>query len=219
MNIPKLLRHIWVGPKSPPLGWMNTWKKIHPDWEYRIFSDEDLKNRKFHNQHLIDEYYRKSIWHGVADLVRYELLYEEGGFMPGADSVCFNNVEELFTEDEETCYTVYENEILRPGLVSPILGSPIGAPFLKFLIDDLHKLRPEQLREPWKTTGNGYLAKVLKKSDKVKVFPSHYFIPEHWTKKLPKYSGPDKIYCEQMWGTTKGNYEEGVKNNESNNIL
>lgn len=209
MNIPSLLRHIWIGPSKPPFKWINTWKEKHPNWEYSLFSDADFKNSKFHNQHLIDFYYNKSVWHGVSDLIRYELLYEEGGFMPEADSVCLNNVEELFTEDTETCYTVYENETTRAGLVSPILASPIGAPFLKFIIDDLHKVKPHELKEPWLSTGNGYLGEILKESiHKVKVFPSHYFIPKH-PRVRQRYSGTDKIYCEQMWGTSRGIYDQG----------
>ena len=69
MNLTKRMVHIWIGPYEPPLDWMNTWKEKHPDWEYMVFTDEMLKSRKWHNQHLIDEYYRRGTWAGVADLL------------------------------------------------------------------------------------------------------------------------------------------------------
>src|SRR6056300_893411 len=104
MNIVKNMIHIWVGPRPAPVKWLNTWKEKHPDWNYYIFTDEMLKNRTFHNQHLIDEYYRRGKFNGVADLVRYELLYEEGGFLPPADAICLHNTDELFDSPEYFCY-------------------------------------------------------------------------------------------------------------------
>jgi len=36
------------------------------------------------------------------------------------------------------------------------------------------------------------------------IFPSHYFIPEHYNGE--KYQGDDKIYAHQLWGTTSKKY-------------
>ena len=66
--------HIWIGPFKPPIQWMNTWKEKHPDWEYSIFTDEMLKARKWKNQALIEEYYRRQKYAGAHDLIRYELI-------------------------------------------------------------------------------------------------------------------------------------------------
>lgn len=208
MNIPYYMTHIWVGPYLPPLQWMNTWPEKHPNWKYKIFSDFDLKNKKFYNQHLIDEYYNRGKFNGVSDLVRYELLYEYGGFFPEADAICLNNVEELFTEDNEYCYTVYENEIVKPGFVSPILAANKGNKFLENIINDLHEIKPENLKNKvWASTGNEYLKHAIEKfSPKIKIFPSHFFIPEHYSNKVPRYIGNDKIYSEQLWGSTKQIY-------------
>jgi mannosyltransferase OCH1-like enzyme len=64
---------------------MHTWRDKHPDWKYSIFDDTMLKSRKWKNQHLIEHYYNTGKWPGVSDLIRYELLYEQGGFWPEAD--------------------------------------------------------------------------------------------------------------------------------------
>jgi hypothetical protein len=57
---------------------------------------------------------------------------------------------------------------------------------------------------PWTTTGNGFLRRFFAANPdlraEVTVFPSHYFIPEHYKGEV--YSGPDLIYARQMWGTT-----------------
>jgi mannosyltransferase OCH1-like enzyme len=212
MNIPAKLTHIWVGPNPPPITWMNTWPEKHPSWNYSIFSDDDLKNKTFYNQHLIDEYYNRNKFNGVADLIRYELLYEYGGFIPPADAVCLENTEELFVENSDLCYTVYENEIIRPGYVSPIYAACPKNHFLRIIIETLHQLEPAQLSgKVWESTGNLFLKNMIEKhSPKIKIFPSHYFIPKHFKAKTPRYEGPDKIYADQKWGTTKKTYSEGL---------
>jgi mannosyltransferase OCH1-like enzyme len=215
MNIPKKLWHIWIGPKPAPLRWMNTWPEMHPEWEYTVFNNELLNSTKFHNQHLIDEYLtmpHHDGYAGAADLIRYELLYKYGGFMPGADASCLNNTDELWVEERDVCYTVYESEILRPSYVSPIYAANPGNEFLEILINDLHNLTPADLhkKKVFMTTGNGYLPDMIKKHNpKIKIFPSYYFIPCHYSTSH-RYQGNDKVYAEQYWGSTKKNYHTGV---------
>lgn len=206
MNIPFNMIHIWVGPLNPPFGWMNTWREHHPRWNYRIFDNNELNTTEFVNKHLIDEYMQRKKYAGVADLVRYELLYREGGFIPPADAICFENTEELFVENEDVCYTVFESETLRPGYVSPIYAANPGNKFIEKIISTLHTLSPQDLLEPWQSTGNLFLKNLIEEtSPNIKIFPSHYFIPRHFKSKK-RYKGPDKVYSEQMWGSTKNAY-------------
>lgn len=212
MNIPNNLFHIWVGPNPAPNKWMTTWIEKHPLWIYKVFTDTDLKNKNFYNQHLINEYYQRGKFNGVADLIRYELLYEFGGFIPPADAVCLENTEELFIEDPEVCYTVYEHEIIRPGYVSPIYAACPKNSFLKIIIETLNKLNPDQLSDRvWESTGNLFLKNMIENHNpKIKIFPSHFFIPKHFKAKTKRYDGLDKVYADQMWGTTRKTYNNGI---------
>lgn len=213
MNIEKKMTQIWIGPRPAPLKWMNTWKEKHPDWEYSIFTQKDLESRKFHNQHLIEYYYAKGLFSGVSDLIRYELLYERGGFFPEADFLCLENTDELFTSPPDYCYTCYEQEKIRPGYVQPILACNPGNTFVKQLIDELHTLYPMQLSPyPWESTGNAWLSRVIPKyRPNITIWPSHYFIPDHYDRAF-KYTGTDKVYAQHLWGSTGGgaNYAEGA---------
>ena len=198
------MRIIWIGPYPAPIKWINTWKEKHPDWEFIIFTDKMLKARTWHNQHLINEYYERQKWAGVQDLIRYELLYSEGGFIPPADAECFHNTEELFISPADHCYAVYENEEINPGYISPIYACNPKNEFVKMLIDELHKLKPADLKTPFRSTGNEWLATMVKKMpNKITIFPSHYFIPVHFSSESKPYSGNDKIYANQNWGSTK----------------
>ena len=210
------MTHIWVGPKLAPVKWMNTWSEKHPDWEYTVFTDDMLKEQmdSFKNRHLIQEYYNRKKFNGVADLIRYELLYREGGFLPPADAICLHNTDELFTSPEDYCYSVYESETIKPGFISPIMACNPNNEFVKLLIDTLHKLKPSDLKDQvWKSTGNEWLCHMLKQhSPKITIWPSHTLIPEHYSAKSKRYAGPDKVYADQLWGSTGGgkSYAEGL---------
>jgi mannosyltransferase OCH1-like enzyme len=216
MNVAKNMVHIWVGPKSAPTKWMNTWKEKHPDWSYWVFTDAMLHEKlsTFKNKHLIEEYYQRGKFNGVADLVRYELLYEIGGFIPPADSACLHNTEELFTSPEDYCYSVYENEKLRPGFISPIMAANPNDDFVKTLIDTLYEVDPKDLKdEVWKSTGNEWLSHMTPKHNpKITIWPSYTLIPKHYEQRSKRYNGPGKIYADQFWGSTNGgsDYASGV---------
>ena len=212
MSIPLKMWHIWIGPNPAPMSWMNTWQEKHPSWDYKIIDNTLMNATAFYNQHLIDEYLGRGKYNGVADLVRYELLLQHGGFVPPADAVCFENTNELWTASPDTCYTVYENEIIRPGYVSPIYACNPGNQFVQLVVDTLHRLDPSKLsNKVWESTGNLFLANMIAEHQPdIHVFPSHYFIPKHFKAKTPRYSGPDKVYADQMWGTTRKRYHEGT---------
>jgi len=214
MKIEKNLTQIWIGPKPAPIKWMNTWQDKHPGWNYSIFSQKDLEARSFRNQRLIDHYMKKKIYAGVSDLIRYELMLEQGGFWPEADFICLENTEELFTETEDYCYTCYENEKLKLGFTQPIFACNKNNEFLAQLVSELSTILPENLSDkPWKSTGNEWLSYMIPKyNPKIKIFPSHYFIPNHYSVKSEKYIGNDKIYADHVWGSTGGgaNYLSAV---------
>lgn len=216
MSIEKKLSHIWIGPKPAPLKWMYTWRDKHPDWEYSIFTDEMLRNRRWKNQHLIEEYYRRKAWCGVSDLIRYELLYENGGFIAEADMICLEETTELFTSPDDHAYTCFENEEGRPNFIQPIFACNPGNEFVKMLIDTLHPLRPEQLHpQPFRSTGNEFLSRFVPEwRHKLTIWPSHWFIPQFYSYGAQRYNGPDKIYADHMWGSTgmhfSKSYSEGV---------
>jgi mannosyltransferase OCH1-like enzyme len=206
--------HIWIGPKPAPEHWMRTWAELHPNWNYYVFDNSEFEKTKFRNQHVIDEYYSREKYNAVADLIRYELLYDLGGFIPPADAVCLNNTDELWSEPEHVCYTVYEHERARPHFVSPIYASNAGNDFLKIIISELSKvtLGDIETRKVWQVTGNQFLRWQIKRhKPAIKIFPSHYFIPKHYSAKTARYSGPDKIYADQMWGSTKRIYKNNIE--------
>lgn len=215
VSIERKMYPIWIGPNPAPQKWLNTWRDKHPEWNFHIFTDEMLRARRWKNQHLINHYYDLKKWCGVSDLIRYELLYEEGGFIPEADMECLNPIDELLNSPKDHCYTCYENEGGRPGFVQPFFASNPKNELIGLVIDTLNKLRATDLSpEPFRSTGNLFLSTVIPhKRDKITIWPSHYFIPQFYSHDSTRYNGPDRVYAEHHWGSTgmRGKrYNEGV---------
>jgi len=227
------MHHIWVGPLERPAKWMDTWIKNHPDWNYTLWDNDKVFSRKWRNQKIVDLYAARKQWHGVADVIRYEILHEFGGFMPGADSECLKPIDELFDNDDELFAVRCGGEkgdwaredgkaddklplfLTREDkrLIAPIYACKKGNEFANHLIEELGKVTV--FGEPWKTTGNVFCAEMLKKYEpKVTIWPMHYFIPYHprtIDSEVPyKYIGNDKIYAQHFWGTTRNQYHKGV---------
>ena len=203
--IPKKLGHIWIGDKQPPLEWMETWKQKHPDWDYQLFDNSYLSSRRWRCEAQINEYMKRKQYPGVSDLMRYEILWEQGGFLPEADSIRLRSVDELFVLP--SLYTAYEHEIKRPGFVSPFYASWPGHNFLGQILDELSQLQPDRLLTPFKSVGNMALRDFIKKwNPDVSIFPSYFFNPGHYQAK--GYNGNGPVYAEQFWGTTKGLYKK-----------
>lgn len=204
--IPRTIGHIWIGPHPPPSEWLDSWKAAHPGWSYRLYDNAYLTGRRFRNQPLINEYFRRGKYAGVSDLMRYEILHEQGGFLPEADSICLNPVDGLFTRP--CAYTVYEFPEGRTGMMSPFLASEPGNPVIAKVIETLSQLDEGEWNNPWTTTGNGFLRRFFlanpRLKDQVVIFPSHYFIPEHYKGEV--YQGSDRIYARQLWGSTRRTY-------------
>lgn len=207
MLIPRKLGHIWIGPLKPPVKWMQTWKDLHPDWNYTLYDNDFLASGDFETQPQIDEYLKRGQYAGAADLLRYEVLYKFGGYIAAADSQCRNAIDELF-EDNAALYTVYENEFVRGKLVAPVAASTPGHPFFRQVIDRLKAVDPAKLDIPWKQTGNLFVAQMIEElQPDIVIWPSHYLIPVHFTGVT--YNGSGKIYAEQYFASTRKLYASG----------
>lgn len=204
--IPKIIHQLWIGPRPAPWKWMNTWRQNNPGYLYRLWTEKEIAAEKWENQRLIDYYMSRGIWHGVKDVCQYEILYNYGGVFVDADTECLRPISDLFTEEYDA-YSYYENEEVRPGLIQPLIAAVKGSQFAKELIEGLSHKPVGGI--PWKTTGNQYVGEMFKKtSASVKIFPSYYFNPEHFTGK--NYSGKDKIFARHFYGSTVENtYEKG----------
>ncbi len=96
--IPKIIHQIWIGDSEIPQQcqlYIDSWKKHHPEWEYRLWTDDNMI--KLQNQDLYDS---TTNVRQKADIARYELLYHFGGIYVDIDMECFKNIEPLLDDVE-----------------------------------------------------------------------------------------------------------------------
>jgi len=200
----KTMHQIWIGPKKIPLVWMETWKQKHPTWNFILWDNERVKKYPFINKDKIEDLSSRGLYNGAADIITYEVLYNYGGFVAQADSICLNPINELMNIEED-CFTCYENEQTKGKRLAMILASSKNCRLMWELTEFLRG-RTKIIIKPFLSTGNKFLTQQVERLQyPIKIYPSYYFLPTHCGG--IKYEGTGKIYSEHIWGTTKNLYE------------
>lgn len=206
--IPKIIHQIWIGNKECPLTFINSVKEKHPYFEHILWTDQEIKKRNmiFSCQQRIDE---MDEFCGKADIMRYEILYKYGGIYLDADSLCLESIDNFFLEN--TGFAVYENEKCRPGLIANgTIGFTKEHKLLKDIIEHIKNTEvsfSKTHKRPWQITGPLLLTTKYNTGlyKDVKIYPSYYFYPVHLGGII--YNGHEKVYFNQMWGTTLNLYD------------
>lgn len=217
-RIPKIIHQIWLGDQSKrPVDLMQTWIDKNPTWSYKLWTEIEVRelNLRCKNQFEQNIHYA-----GKADILRYELLYNFGGFFIDADSECIRPLEDFLCEN--ITFASYEHESGEEymnglGLIANgYLGSIANNTLINLIIEHISTLSNVNIRMPWEITGPKLLTEFIKKTNlPFTIYPSHYFIPIHYTDIINNnkgYTGTDYVFAKQYWGTTLG--YENIKNNK-----
>ena len=208
MTIPKIIHQLWIGQKPRPSKFMATWKDKHPDYEYIMWNEEEIRKRSL-NLECISKINEIEEINGKADIIRWEILFHYGGLFVDADSICIEPLNHLTDQHKPFCG--YENENVREGLVATgTMAFPKNHPLPRGAIDYIKTnevSRAKTGKMAWRTVGPELLTKLLqtKLFQDVNVLPSYYFLPKHATGL--QYMGHSIVYTYQEWGSTKQNYE------------
>jgi mannosyltransferase OCH1-like enzyme len=205
--IPRKLHIVWVGDDAKrPDNCIDTWRHKNPGWEIKVWGNAELMGQPWRNSKHMEAFAKRGELCGVADCMRYEILYEHGGFAIDADSTCVNPIPSWLLDAEEFC--CWENEIARPGLLSNgYLAAKAGSAFIGQIIEDLcaDKLTDELMA--WEFSGPLRLTEVWRNFQypNLTIYPSHYFIPEHFAGQ--RYTGDGNVFARQFWGSTRKIYD------------
>lgn len=205
--IPRTLHIIWVGDESRrPDNCIATWRALNPGWTVKLWGNAELEGREWVNGAHMCAMAQQELA-GVADLMRLEILYEEGGFLVDADSVCVRPLDDALFDCE--AFACWENEIDRPGLIAVgYLASIPKNPFIGQMILDIRNEESVVDRRAWKSTGPQRLTDSYRayRYQALTIYPSHYFIPDHFAGHV--YTGKGPVYARQLWGSTNGTYDQ-----------
>ena len=92
MNLPKIIHQIWIGPEEIPkhcLGFSEKMRIIHPDWEYKLWTHDEIFNDRYKDDKFLQEYITNPDvykWAFMADRVRLLLLRDFGGIYCDLDA-------------------------------------------------------------------------------------------------------------------------------------
>ena len=204
-KVPKIIHQLWIGEKQPPLNAMNSVRDMNPDFEYWFWNEELIKERL-----KIPKKYKMKIdlmeeLNGKADMYRWLILEKYGGIFIDADMISIEPLDDFLLNQS---FFSWENELLRPNLcATSIMGLSPNHIICNKAIEYIMNNR---ITSPaWKSVGPLLLSNIyhsLEDKSVVKVFPSYYFLPDHFGGY--KYLGHGKVYMTHEWGSTKSNYAD-----------
>ncbi|MDZ7277296.1 glycosyltransferase [Pantoea eucrina] len=204
MKIPRTLHIVWIGDESKiPARLIASWRDLNPGWQVKVWGNAELASTAWINRAHIDSMLSAARYEGAADMMRYEILFHHGGFAVDADSLCIKPLEDwLF--DSQVCASM-ENEHARPGLIANgYLAAEAKSALIAELIMAIERKQSVTQNLPWLETGPFLLTQTVLRLgySNLTCWPSHYFIPEHFSGK--NYLGSGHVFARQMWGTTLG---------------
>ena len=189
MDIPRILHQTWKDSRVPDAfaDYVASWKGNHPDWEYRLWTDED--NRQF-----IARYYSWFLYtyDGYprpiqrADAIRYFILHKYGGLYVDLDFLSCTPIDPLLSgrqcvlgvEPPKHCRQFGVRELVCNALMAAVPGHPFFETVIRRLPEFVDHV---QCKQPvLSSTGPLMLTHVYEDSpDKhsMDVFPSRYFYP------------------------------------------
>ena len=207
--IPRVLHHIWVGPRSVPGEWIAAWREMHPTWEHRLWREADLAGLEMVNRAAFDAFMEAGTWHGASDIARVEILRKYGGVYVDIDSRPRRSFEGG-SFMAAGFFAAYEPTPQHPGRIA---NGTIGSEARHPILDTYARLVSEMtdLSQPWDSCGGtGLTAAILvhRQCCKPVVLPERTFYPTD-VKGQP-VPGSETVYCEHFWSTTNHTYPARV---------
>jgi inositol phosphorylceramide mannosyltransferase catalytic subunit len=142
LQIPKKIHQIWFGGPFPEhyKKIAQKWQEMHPGWEYKLWTEQDLDSFATHNPELLHQNLNLA---EKSDIFRCEILYNYGGFFVDADFECLKSFEPF-------CYCGTFVAGLEHPDASPLfignsfIGAQKGHPLIKKCLDTFKDFRHEK---------------------------------------------------------------------------
>lgn len=132
----KRIHFVWLGKHMPGHLQANVqlWRDMHPDWQVLLWGEHNLPILRHIDlyKRAADIVPRDAIYQFRADLIRYELLYDFGGFYADADTLPLKSI-----NDELAGHDVFAAMEDRNWVGNTYLGSVPGHPLFADIISSI----------------------------------------------------------------------------------
>ena len=205
-GIPQVFHSFWVqGPPLPETHqvWLATWTQHNPEWEHRIWSEDEYRLFLDEETDPIREIYETAVNHAQrAEIAQKIILWRFGGFAVDADSECFKPVDELFAGKNHV--VTFEE---TPGqLGNQFIACPPGHRSIREVLDDIPRsIRWQRETGRSQTYGAGpHLIQRLwynGEDGDVEILGPEFFHPYRWDQPKPE-QWPDTAYGAHHWAAS-----------------
>ena len=221
LSIPKIIHQIWLGGKRLPKNsknWLSSWKKFNPDWEYKLWDEEKIKELKVENFNV----YSKKINPGYrSDILRYIILNKFGGLYVDTDFECLKSIPSNLLKYNFIAGVMFGN---RPCIGNSILMSAPDSPLIKKILSNIRiKEYKNDINYIINSSGpdavtREYFSLEKNIQSECLILPSNYFYPYPnfmLNKQIDRYKEVEDVsigihHWEMTW--MKGNLFNRIKN-------
>ncbi len=178
-NIPKKIHQIWLGGELPTYYnvLIESIKKNNPDWEYKLWTDKDIELLNLKNKNLFNTITNNGL---KADLLRYEILYNEGGVYLDVDFYCIKPFGDLFLGLD---FFTSCGHVIEPEVFNGLFGCTKKHPLMEKIIDGLINIEVNNdAGSLYHEIGSKYFSRnffnfIESHKSNIVVFPTVYFYP------------------------------------------
>ena len=176
-NIPRKIHQIWLGSKLPEkyLKYTESWKQIHPNWEYKLWTDEDIKTFNFseNGRNVFDNAVNQGM---KSDVLRYEILNQFGGLYVDTDFECLKSFDILLHYNFFTGIGFDGKLQLYNGLIASVPNHNI----MKEMLERMQIYKGNKGSAILNVTGANLFTQVFLENCNLKnmiAFPTDFFYP------------------------------------------
>ena len=194
--IPKIIHHVWVGPKPFPdqeKKFVKSWKDLHKDYDFMFWSDSNIHELDINKKCISAMQNAGTMYACKADIVRYIAVNSYGGFYIDTDVECYRPIDDIFNTELQFIG-------LKPHggnwITNAFFASEANSQILNNVISGIHE-RQVSVKNPY---GPTYLTRkllqYLKHKGSVDAINSKFvkiLSPEFWSNKN------DKAYCKHYF--------------------
>lgn len=188
--IPKILHQIWIGVNELPKeekSWIESWKRLHPEWKHILWTNDNIPVLPKNLQEVVESVSEKYAL--AADVYRYFILHNHGGFYVDTDMECFKNINDFLSYDFVGMIPRYEVNYITNSFFGVTQKNKI----LNDCMNNLKPLEKKDLKFGYLKTGPVVLTRALKKHHQVKNIKQikndniKILTPKFWDKKKTPY--------------------------------
>lgn len=199
MLIPRKLHRVWVGGNNIPEEYeryWQTWKALHPDWEFYTWGDDDIHLLGPECERLCREARNPA---EISDVMRYFIIHQYGGAYVDTDFEAWKNIEPVLVGREFV--SSYEP---AKTVACAFFAGVAGHPILASCVAELSKTKIDTTRNQVETTGPVFFTRHVRPyigKRGVYITPVDLFYPFDYGRTGTKEQYP-KAYAAHHWAHT-----------------